>query len=211
MVRVNRLPAMRVRPPTAIVALVLVIGLLAVAFPRPTMACSCAMSERPMRDAAKDGSVSVFAGITGPLQAIGVPIQITRWFQGPVPPGGVAVLDPQPFNADGAGCGTNPPAIGKEWIFLAGRNDVGRYVVGLCSTYAAVDTDDGRALLADAITVFGPGGVPETVAASPTPPTSPEGDPAGLVSTIVPVAIAILFATGLLAGLFVILGPRRPR
>jgi len=31
------------------------------------------------------------------------------------------------------------------------------------------------------------------------------------VSTLVPIAIAVLFAIGLLAGLFLILGPRRRR
>lgn len=200
---------MRVRPLFAVVNLALVIALLSVAFPRPTMACSCAMVEKPMQAAAAEGGTSVFTGVAGPLEAIGVPVRITRWFQGAVPPSGVAVLDPQPFRGDGGSCGTNPPAGGREWIFVAGRNDVGRYVVGLCSTYGALDTEFGQALLAEAKAVFGPGRLPETVASPP--PTSSTGDPASLVSTVVPVAIAFLFAVGLLAGLFVVLGPRRNR
>lgn len=208
----TEMTGIRVRPPTAIVALVLVIGLLAVAFPRPAMACSCFMSEQPMRDAAADGGLSVFTGVAGPLEPIGVAVRITRWFRGDVPPNGIAVLDPVGFQDPMGGmCGTNAPGLGTEWIFVAGRDDVGRYGVSLCTTHAPLDSDQGQALLAEAITVFGPGGVPETVAASPSPPTSPEGVPAGLVSTVVPIAIAVLFATGLLAGLFVILGPRRPR
>lgn len=211
---------MRVRHPATVVAFALVLGLGSAVFPRTMLACSCYAPERPMHEAAADGSLSVFAGITGPLQAIGVPVEITRWFQGAVPPGGVAVLDPQPFREDGSSCGTNPPAGGKEWIFVAGRNDVGRFVVGLCSTYAALDTETGQALLAEAVTVFGPAGVPETIApsASPVSPTSVSptpvataGDASGLVATIVPIAIAVLFAVGLIAGLFVVMGSRRPR
>src|SRR3546814_14691722 len=38
-----------------VVAFALVVGLLAIAFPRTTMACSCAMVEQPMREAAVDG------------------------------------------------------------------------------------------------------------------------------------------------------------
>lgn len=202
---------MRIRPPITAVTLVLVLGLLAVALPRSTMACSCAMSEQPMHDAAADGGASVFAGIAGPLEPIGVGVQITRWFQGAMPPNGIAVLDPRGFQDPmGGSCGTHAPGPGTEWIFVAGRDEVGRYGVSLCTTHAPLDSDQGRALLAEAITVFGPGGAPETVAASPSP-TSPAEDPAGLASMIVPIAVAFLFAAGLLAGLFIVLGPRRNR
>lgn len=204
--------AMRVRPPTAVVALVLVIGLLAVAFPRSTMACSCLMVEQPMRAAAAQGGLSVFTGIAGPLEPIGVAVRITRWFRGDPPPNGVAVLDPAGFEDPMGGmCGTNAPDVGMEWIFVASRDDVGRYGVSMCTTHAPLASGQGQALLAEAITVFGPGGVPEPPATPTAPTASPAGDPAGLVSTVVPIAIAVLFATGLLAGLFVILGPRRSR
>lgn len=201
---------MRVRHPVTVVAFALIIGLFAVAFPRPTMACSCAMVEQPMRAAAAEGGASVFTGIAGRLEPIGVAVRITRWFQGAVPPNGIAVLDPRGFQDPmGGSCGTHAPGPGTEWIFIAGRDDIGRYGVSMCTTHAPLDSEQGQTLLADAITVFGPGGVPETVAASP--PASSTGDPAGLVATVVPVAIAFLFAIGLLAGLFVVLGPRRNR
>lgn len=202
---------MRVRPPFAVVTFAMVIGLLSVAFPRPTMACSCAMVEQPMRAAAADGGASVFTGIAGPLEPIGVAVRIARWFQGAVPPNGIAVLDPAGFEDPMGGmCGTRAPGAGTEWIFIAGRDDVGRYGVSLCTTHAPLDSEQGQALLAEAIGVFGPGGVPEETVA-PSSPASSAGDPAGIMSTIVPLVIAVLFAAGVLAGLFVVLGPRRNR
>lgn len=174
------------------------------AVPPITVACSCAMVEAPMREAAADPTASVFTGIAGPSEAAGVQIKITRWFRGAVPPSGIAVLDPAGFiDPMGGSCGTHAPGQGTEWIFIAGRDEVGRYGVSMCSTHAPLAAPEGQALLADAEAVFGPPGVPlEAV--------DPPDDAASPIDTVLPILLGGLFAVGLVGGLFGILGRRRP-
>jgi hypothetical protein len=177
------------------------------AVPSVTVACSCAMLEAPMQAAAGDASLSVFTGIAGPLEAAGVQVKVTRWFQGAMPPSGIAVLDPGGFN-DPMGdvfnsCGTNAPGQGTEWVFIAGRNEVGRYGVSLCSTHAPLAAPEGQALLADAQDVFGPPAVPG-------PPVADKNDidTTSPIETVLPFVLGGLFAVGLVGGLFGILGRR---
>ena len=161
-----------------------------------------------MQAAAGDASVSVFSGIAGPLEAAGVQVKITRWFQGAIPPSGIAVLEPGGFN-DPMGnvfnsCGTNAPTQGTEWIFIAGRNEVGRYGVSLCSTHAPLDAPEGQALLAEAQDVFG-------APAVPVPPLADNNDidTASPIETVLPIVLGGLFAVGLVGGL--VRDPRPPR
>lgn len=178
-----------------------------VAVPPIAVACSCAMSEAPMRDAAADPMASVFTGIAGPFEAAGVQVKITRWFRGAVPPSGIAVLDPGGFNDPASGfsnsCGIDAPGQGSEWIFVAGRNEIGRYGVSLCSTHAPLAAAEGQLLLADAEAVFGPPAVP-------VPPVADDNaiDTSSPLDTILPIALGGLFAIGLVGGLFGILGRR---
>jgi hypothetical protein len=185
--------------------LILAIALTAtvrLAVPPITVACSCAMLEAPMRAVAGDVSVSVFTGVAGPSQAAGVPIRLTRWFQGAAPPSGVAVLDPAGFlDPMGGSCGTAAPTESTEWIFATGRNEVGRYVVHLCTTHAPLDSDLGRELLAEAQAVFG-------APALPVAPTTDPPDEGTVLATVVPILLGGLFAVGLVGGLFGILGRR---
>jgi hypothetical protein len=175
------------------------------AVPPITVACSCAMLEAPMEAAAGDASVSVFTGIAGPSQAAGVQVRITRWFQGAVPPSGIAVLDPAGFiDPMGGSCGTNAPGVGTEWIFIAGRNEVGRYGVSLCSTHAPLAAPEGQALLASAQDVFGAPAVPVEPVADP-----PDDGTASPIDAVLPIVLGGLFAVGLVGGLFGILGRRR--
>jgi hypothetical protein len=174
------------------------------AVPPITVACSCAMLEAPMQAAAGDASVSVFTGIAGPLEAAGVQIKITRWFQGAVPPSGIAVLDPAGFQDPmGGSCGTNAPTQGTEWIFIAGRNEVGRYGVSLCSTHAPLAAPEGQALLGEAQDVFGAPAVPK-----PPIPDKNAIDTASPIETVLPIVLGGLFVVGLVGGLFGILGRR---
>ncbi len=174
------------------------------AVPPVTVACSCAMNEAPMRDAATDPTASVFTGIAGPSEAAGVQVKITRWFHGAVPPSGIAVLDPAGFiDPMGGSCGTHAPDQGTEWIFVAGRNEIGRYAVSMCSTHAPLGAAEGQALLADAQDVFG-------APAVPAPPVADQNDidTTSLLDAVLPFLLGGLFAVGLVGGLFGILGRR---
>lgn len=202
--------AMRSRLLTSALALAVATGVVSLALPTSTVACSCMQVDQPMHEAAAAPDLSVFTGTAGANQPIGVPIQITRWFDGVVPPSGVAFLDPAGFiDPMGGSCGTTAPDLGTEWIFAAGRNQVGRYEVSLCTTHAPLDSDQGQALLAEAVDVFGPGAVVEVPSAEPSPVRA--GDPGSFVSTAVPIVLVLLFTAGLVAGLFLILGARRDR
>lgn len=180
------------------------------AIPEASVACSCAMPQSPMRAAAGDVSVAVFTGVAGPQQVAGVPVRLTRWFQGPPPPSGVAVLDQAGFLEPlGGSCGTAAPDVGTEWVFVAERNAVGRYVVNLCTTHAPLASDLGRELLAEAVAVFGPPIVPEAPSAEPDPGAA--ADPASLLGSIVPIVLIVLFVAGALAGTVAVAGRRRTR
>ncbi len=178
-----------------------------VAIPPIAVACSCAMNEAPMQAAAADPNVSVFTGIAGPFEAAGVQVKITRWFQGAIPPSGIAVLDPGGFNDPASGfgnsCGIDAPGRGSEWIIIAGRDEVGRYGVSLCSTHAPLAAAEGQLLLADAEAVFGPPAVPV-----PPLPDDNEIDTTSPIETVLPFVLGGLFAVGLVGGLFGILGRR---
>lgn len=157
-----------------------------------------------MRDAAADPTASVFTGIAGPSEAAGVQVKITRWFHGAVPPSGIAVLDPAGFiDPMGGSCGTHAPGQGTEWIFIAGRNEVGRYGVSMCSTHAPLAAPEGQALLADAQDVFGAPAVPVQ-----PPADDNEIDATSPIESVLPILLGGLFAVGLVGGLFGILGRR---
>ena len=201
--------AMRGRSP--ILAIAFLIGWMALAFARPavTVACSCAVPDHPMRDAAASPDLSVFAGIAGPLEGDGVRVVLTRWFRGLPPPTGIAVLDPAGFvDPNGGSCGTNPPGVGEEWIFALARNDVGRYGMSLCTTAAAIATDVGRELLAEATTVFGPG-LPPVATAPPGGTTTPSDDPLSAIGSMAIPAVFLAAAIAVVAGYLVIGGRRR--
>ena len=50
----------------------------------------------------------------------------------------------------GASCETPLPPAGTEWIFVASRFE-GELAVNLCTPHAAVGSDAGTAMLADAV------------------------------------------------------------
>ncbi len=178
-----------------------------VAVPPIAVACSCAMNEAPIQAAAADPNVAVFTGIAGPFEAAGVQVKVTRWFHGAIPPSGIAVLDPGGFDDPASGfgnsCGINAPGQGSEWLFIAGRNEVGRYGVSLCSTHAPLAALEGQLLLAEAQDVFGAPAVPVQ-----SLPDKNDIDTTSPVETVLPFVLGGLFAVGLVGGLFGILGRR---
>lgn len=182
---------------------------LTLAAPPVTVACSCAMSDDPMREAAGNAEVSVFTGVAGPLEPDGVRVRLTRWFHGPPPPSGIAVLDPAGFvDPMGGSCGTNPPGVGAEWIFVLGRNDVGRFGMSLCSTASALKADRGQELLTEAMAVFGPPIVPDATAPQATEADA-TSDPSSTLGSVLPLGLGLLAAIVVVAGLFGLAGRRR--
>ena len=182
--------------------------------PRPVAACSCATPEVGIDSAGRDPGSSVFTAIAGPRVGDRIPVTITRWLKG-VPPAGLATIegdDPQSL------CGPTSPPAGGHYLFVTFASETSRMAISGCSVQADLATPEGAALLARATGIFGPGTGPPT---GPTgPPTGPTAQPREVAESdqatgddpmLVPIAIAILFSAGLVAGLFMVLRPRRPR
>jgi hypothetical protein len=81
--------------------------------------------------------------------------------------------------------------------------------VNLCTPHAAVGSDAGAAMLADAISTFGDGGGPPP-GASPPPaaPTQPEGSGGAAVDPV-PIVVGGLLAVALIGGVLLFARSRR--
>jgi hypothetical protein len=152
--------------------LALALALLPGVGPQIAVACSCAASDDPVRDAAADPNTVIFAGVAQPPGVRGdVPITLTRWFKGPPPAVPVVLLDGAGFlDPNGGMCGTHAPTPGREWVFVTGPTERATYGVSLCSPHGPVGEPHGAELLGAAIARYGPG----TVAA-----VEPGADPPG--------------------------------
>ena len=167
----------------------------------PVAACSCAMDPDPIGLAAADPLQDVFTGVVQPPTAAGTPVALTRWFGGPAPQPAVW-LDNAGFEDPlGGMCGTTRPPPDTEWIFVAWRDQVGKFAVNMCSTQAALDTDQGQQLLQAAIEIMGPPLVPPAPEAGGSPP-----DP--VLSGVVPILVGLIALVSLVAGTFLV-GRRR--
>ncbi len=160
-----------------------------------------------MADSAVQPEAVVFSGIVDPRDGRGYPVTVTRWFKG----GGIIEprvwLHPGGFSLVGGGadCSVPPLPVGAEYIFIAFRAE-DLYSVGLCSPHAALATQEGQAMLADAVQTFGGGGPPATAPpAIPSPPragpspTAAPATPVSMMEALAPFAIAI-FVLGILIG-----------
>jgi hypothetical protein len=177
------------------------VGYLAMAL--PVAACDC-MAMEPMAAYAGSPDWAIFSGSVQVPEPDGTPVVVTRWFQGEGASGIVWVQGE--WGQGGASCETPLPPAGSEWIFVASRFE-GELAVNLCTPHAAVGSDAGTAMLADAIATFGDGGgAPPRASPPPAAPPQPEGaggaavDPlpivlsAGLIAVVVVVVGAVLFA-----------------
>jgi hypothetical protein len=193
------------RRPASLLLAIALMATVRVAMPLPAVACSCVMPDpAPMLAASRDATLSVFTGVAGALEAMGQPIALTRWYRGAPPPTGVAVLDPRGFvDPMGGTCGTHAPGAGTEWIFVAPRDETGRYLVSMCTLHAPLDSDGGRSLLAEAEAVFGDPLVPK--AEGP----ADGADPGSALDAVLPILIGMLAAVGAVLGAFGVLGRRR--
>lgn len=198
----------RAIPRTALVvvaSVVLALGAV-IGSARPVAACSCAPFQSMKDYATADNAI--FTGIAGLRQARGVPVEVDQWLWGE---GAAAVvwLADASFG-DGAACGTSPPPPETAWIWVTWRDpQTNEFLTGLCSPAAMLDTDEGKAMLEEATTVFGgaspPTAAPEPIDAAPRPtgtpepvdPTAADRDAAGLIVG----AGVVLASLGLFGGL----------
>lgn len=211
---------MRWRTMPRILALLVGVSLGALAMPPAVAACSC--MQITMDDARTQADAVVFTGTVGPRDARGYPVTVTRWFKG----GGIfeprVRLHPEGFSEAGGGadCTVKPLPTGTAWIFITSAFE-GMYSVNLCSPHAALATDEGQTMLADAVRVFGGGGPPVAAPPATGPPAAPSGsvtpwpDPTSAPEAPIPassirplfVALLAILGLGVLAGM--IAGMRR--
>ena len=132
----------------------------------------------------------------------GTPVLVTRWFQGEDAAGIVRVQGE--WGPGGASCETPLPPAGTEWIFVASRFE-GELAVNLCTPHAAVGSDAGTAMLADAIATFGDGG-----GAPPGEPATPPQVAGAAAADPLPVALVggSVAIVGLVAGALLVLRGR---
>lgn len=168
--------AARRRLVTAYASTVLILGVYLAAAP-PVAACDC-MTLEPMTAYVGSPERVIFTGTVQGLEPNGVPVLVTRWFQGPDAAG--IVMLKGTWGEGGASCETPLPPAGTEWIFVAWRNEAGELEVNLCTPHAALGTDAGEAMLADAIATFGGGGGGGGTSGNPgaQPPAQPVASPA---------------------------------
>jgi len=195
-------PLRRLLTATTALAFVLV-GYLAMAL--PVAACDC-MAMEPMAAYAGASDWAIFSGTVQVPEPAGTPVVVTRWFQGDGASGIVWVQGE--WGPGGASCETPLPPAGSEWIFVASRFE-GELAVNLCTPHAAVGSDAGAAMLADAIKTFGDGGGP-TPGASPPPaaPAQPEGSGGAAVDPV-PIVVGGLLAVALIGGVLLFARSRR--
>lgn len=197
-----------IRPPSSIrrVGVLLVVASVA-AFAgllgsvKPVAACSC-MLPGSLKESAT-AEQAIFSGTAGDHQPRGVPVQVDRWFwgQGAAP---VVWLTESSFG-DGAACGTNPPAQGSRWLWIAWRpGNNGDFGTGLCSPAHDLGTPEGQAVFAEALEVFNGVAPPTPVEAAATETVDPATAPDPAAAARDQAAVTIL--GGLLLGSLALFG-----
>ncbi len=175
----------------------------------PVAACDC-MALEPMSAYVDSPERVIFSGTIQAPEPGGTPVLVTRWFQGEGAAGLVRIQGE--WGPGGASCETPLPPAGTEWIFVASRIE-GELAVNLCTPHAAVGSDAGGAMLADAIATFGDGGgAPPGESPPPVAPSEPALEGAG-GSAADPLPIALVLGSvaivGLIAGALLVVRSRR--
>ena len=183
-------------PMTRLVATVSSLALVLVAYlamALPVTACDC-MALEPMSAYVGSPERVIFSGTVQAPEPNGTPVLVTRWFQGEGAAGLVRVQGE--WGLGGASCETPLPPAGTEWIFVASRFE-DKLAVNLCTPHAAVGSDAGAAMLADAIATFGNGGgAPPGESPPPAAPGVPAVEGA---SGAAPVQLPVMLIIGLAA------------
>ena len=168
----------------------------------PVAACDC-MALEPMSAYVGSPERVIFSGTVQAPEPNGTPVLVTRWFQGEGADGIVRIQGE--WGQGGASCETPLPPAGTEWIFVASRFE-GELAVNLCTPHAAVGSDAGTAMLADAIATFGDGG-----GAPPGEPAAPPQGAGGPATDPLPTALILgsVAVVGLIAGALLVVRSRR--
>jgi hypothetical protein len=183
-------------------AALLTLGSAGLAAPECAFACSCV----PPGDLAsyRDTDTVIVVGRTGVRVGNDVPLAVERWFWGegiapvvPLVPADTRMPDgTTAYNT----CGVDLPAD-RHLILVAYRDPAdGRLHPSICSPIVDAETDEGQALLAEAVATFGDG-------VAPVPTSEPEsagGDALLLAVAIVGAALG----TALLIGTMLVVGRR---
>lgn len=175
--------------------------------PRPIVACQCVSPEVGLDSAGRDPDSSVFTAIAGVRVGDRIPVTVTRWLRGVPPAGPAAIEGDDPLSM----CGPTSPPAGGHYLFVTYASETSRMAISGCSVQADLATPEGAALLTRATGLFGSGIGPSREGLSPPPQVAEADRVTAAVAMVVPIAIAVLLAAGLLAGLFAVLGPRRRR
>jgi len=169
----------------------------------PTVACSC-MGPKPMAAYGQPEN-AVFAGVAGPPDARGVPVQVTTWYHG-AGAAPIVYLAKGSFS-DSSSCGISTPVMGSSWIWVTWISGGSDLQTGLCDPHAVLGTPEGNAMVVDAEATFGgappPGAAIGKTEAPPGPPLPPDAAPLILGATI-GLGVVIL-------GVVALLALRRPR
>lgn len=164
--------------------------------PPPAAACSCALVA--IADF-KQPENQVFVGTAGALGPEGQPVAVQLWLHG-TGAAPLVWLAPDSFG-DGAACGTAPLPQGTRWIlgtWLEAPNAQPR--IGLCNPAARIDSPEGQAMLAEALTAFGAGVAPPSPTQGDTaPPVNdpPVTDPLAPALLIGTVALGVVVVGGI--------------
>ena len=199
--------AMKVAPRRVLVGITslafVLVGYLGVAL--PVAACDC-MAMEPMAAYAGSPERVIFSGTVQMPEPAGTPVVVTRWFQGEGAAGIVRIQGQ--WGQGGASCETALPPAGTEWIFIASRFE-GELAVNLCTPHAAVASDAGAAMLADAIATFGDGGGGTPPGETPPPAAPVQGSGAAADMLPIVTAVGLVGLGGLVAGALLVRRRRR--
>jgi hypothetical protein len=198
--------AMNITPRRVLVSIVslafVLVGYLGLAL--PVAACDC-MAMEPMAAYAGSPERVIFSGTVQMPEPAGTPVVVTRWFQGEGAAGIVRIQGQ--WGQGGASCETPLPPAGSEWIFIASRFE-GELAVNLCTPHAALASDAGAAMLADAVATFGDGGgAPPGETPPPAAPVQGSGASADMLPIVT--AVGLVALGGLVAGALLVLRGRR--
>ena len=192
-------------PMTRFIATVSSVVLVLVAYlalALPVAACDC-MALEPMSAYVGSPERVIYSGTVQAPEPNGTPVLVTRWFQGEGAAGIVRIQGA--WGQGGASCETPLPPAGTEWIFVASRFE-GELAVNLCTPHAAVGSDAGAAMLADAITTFG------FVERSPPPGEQvlpPQGAGGAAADPLPVLVVGSVAIVGLIAGALLVVRSRR--
>ena len=182
---------------------VLAYGAASLSIPRFASACSCVAPEDIVDTAGDDPGASVFTATAGPKVGTAIPVAVTRWLKGTLP--APVTIEGGP---DDDMCGSTSPPAGREYLFVTYTSEASRFAINGCSVKADTATTDGQALLARAITRYGPGAAP---APEDPPPSDGSGGASLDAEALVPVVLVGVFSVALVGGILVVWRSRSAR